>query len=97
MKHLFTFICAALLITSAAYAQNDTTPNRQQEPEVIPTVSASSDDLSESVSDQNISGMLASSRDIYAATAAYRLTQAGFRYRGYRSEQFNMIINGVLN
>ena len=96
MKHLFTLLCAAFLFTTAAHAQNDSTPIRQQDPEVIPVVSASSDDLSESVSDQNVSGMLASSRDIYAATAAYRLTQAGFRYRGYRNEQFSTIINGVL-
>ncbi|MCW3127172.1 MAG: TonB-dependent receptor [Bacteroidetes bacterium] len=97
MKHLFSFFCTAVLCTSVAFAQSDSTEKTQQQDlDVIPVVSANSDDLSESISDQNVASMLASSGDIYAATLAYRLNQAGFRYRGYRNDQFTTIINGIL-
>jgi hypothetical protein len=97
MKYLFSLIVACGMLTPHMLdAQGDSTQKNQNElRDVIPVVAASSDDLSESVSNQNVSGMLASTRDIYAATSAFRLTQAGFRYRGYRNDQFSTIINGV--
>lgn len=96
MKHLFTLFCAALLCTSV-FGQSDSTDKSNEPPvDVIPTVTASSDDLSESVAGQNVASMLTSSRDIYAATAAFRLNQAGFHYRGYKYDQFSTIVNGIL-
>lgn len=98
MKYFIPLLSALILCTATnVSAQKDTTQkSNDQSQDLIPTITATSDDLSESMSNENISSMLASTRDIYAATAAFRLRQAGFRYRGYNNDEFTTIINGVL-
>jgi hypothetical protein len=98
MKYFIPFLCVFVLCTThTASAQKDSSQNKTpQADDLIPVITATSDDLSESVSNENISSLLAASHDIYAATAAFRLRQAGFRYRGYTNDEFTTILNGVL-
>lgn len=98
MKYFKLFLCVSFLCaTISASAQKDSSQNNNpQTDDLIPVITATSDDLSESISNENVSSMLASTHDIYAATAAFRLRQAGFRYRGYSNDEFTTILNGVL-
>ena len=97
MKYFIPLLSALILCTSTLSAQRDSSQkSSSQDVDVIPTVTATSDDLSESLNNENVSSMLSSTRDIYASTAAFRLRQAGFRYRGYNNDEFTTIINGVL-
>ena len=98
MKYFISLLCALTLCSATdVSAQIDTTKKADdQSRDMIPVITATSDDLSESISNENVSSMLASTHDIYAATAAFRLRQAGFKYRGYTNDEFTTIINGVL-
>ena len=98
MKYFVPLICAIVLCTATpAIAQKDSTRRiDDQSQDFIPEITANSDDLSESISNENVSSMLAATHDIYAATAAFRLRQAGFKYRGYGNDEFTTIVNGVL-
>jgi hypothetical protein len=98
MKHFAPLICATVLcFATSVSAQTDSTQrNNDQTQDILPVITATSDDLSEALSNENVSSMLAATHDIYAATAAFRLRQAGFRYRGYSNDEFTTIVNGVL-
>ncbi len=97
MKQFLALCCTVLLCGHLSYAQSDSIEKVvNQDADVIPTIAVSSDDLSEAITTQNVASMLASTGDIYAATLSYRLNQGGFRYRGYRSDQFTMLVNGVV-
>lgn len=45
--------------------------------------------------DQNISGILVNSQDFVVSTAAYNLGFAGFKFRGYGSDYYDVFINGI--
>ncbi|MFN8309019.1 MAG: TonB-dependent receptor [Chitinophagales bacterium] len=62
----------------------------------IPTVSVSDDQVNDASTDQNVSSMLSSSRDVFASVASYRMSQGGFRYRGYGNNEFTTLLNGVI-
>lgn len=100
MKQFFALCCTLVLCGHLSYAQTAASDSIEkivnQDADVIPTIAVSSDDLSEAITTQNVASMLASTGDIYAATLSYRLNQGGFRYRGYRSDQFTMLVNGVV-
>lgn len=46
--------------------------------------------------DQNISGLLHSSSDVFSSTAGYTLSAGYFRTRGYDSENSMVLMNGIL-
>lgn len=43
----------------------------------------------------NISGLLQSSRDVFAATAGFNFSAARFRIRGYQSDKTMILLNGI--
>ena len=98
MKYFVPMLCAIVLCSATSVsAQKDSTQRtNDQIQDILPVITATSDDLSESLSNENVSSMLAATHDIYAATAAFRLRQAGFKYRGYNNDEFTTIVNGVL-
>ncbi|MCA9458489.1 MAG: carboxypeptidase-like regulatory domain-containing protein, partial [Nitrospira sp.] len=52
----------------------------------IPTITLSDEDLEQESDNQNISGVLSASRDVFVSTAAFTFGSARFRIRGYDSE-----------
>lgn len=64
--------------------------------DVIPIVILSENELTEEdISNQNISGLLSASRDVFVTTAAFNLGAARFRIRGYDSENTSVLLNGL--
>jgi hypothetical protein len=61
----------------------------------IPTITLTDGDLEQETDNQNISGVLAASRDVFVSAAAFTFGPARFRIRGYDSENTAVFINGV--
>ncbi len=61
----------------------------------IPTISLSDDDLDQLSTNQNISGLLTASRDVFVSAAAFTFGPARFRIRGLDSENTITYLNGV--
>lgn len=61
----------------------------------IPTITLSDGDLDQENDNQNISGILAASRDVFVSAAAFTFGPARFRIRGYDSEHTSVLINGM--
>src|SRR5690606_11222196 len=49
----------------------------------------------EGAGDNNVSGILSASRDVYLNTASFTFGQARFRLRGYDTDNFLVMINGI--
>lgn len=61
------------------------------------TITLSDDELdSDSSGADNITGLLASSLDVFQRTAAFEFSQSFFRLRGLDSENGDVLINGIL-
>jgi hypothetical protein len=63
--------------------------------DLIPTISLSDDDLDQLSTNQNISGVLTASRDVFVSAAAFTFGPARFRIRGFDSENTVTYLNGV--
>ena len=64
--------------------------------ENIPTIVLNDDALSDGdFQSDNISGILANSRDLFVSTAAFNFGSLRFRVRGYDSENTTLLLNGV--
>lgn len=63
--------------------------------DLIPTISLSDDNLEVEGNNQNISGLLTASRDVFVSAAAFTFGPARFRIRGYDSEYVNVFLNGL--
>lgn len=61
----------------------------------IPTISLSDEDLDQLTSNQNISGVLTASRDVFVSAAAFTFGPARFRIRGLDSENTLVFLNGI--
>ena len=79
-KHI---IGALLLFCLGAHAQDnqqDTSFFRQ------PTFTISMEDLEDASEEQDVSGLLQSSKDVFSSIAGYNFSAARFRARGYDSK-----------
>ena len=61
----------------------------------IASISLLSDEIESAQDNQNISGVLTASRDIFVNAAAFTFGNARFRIRGYDSENTTVMLNGV--
>ncbi len=61
----------------------------------IPTISLSDEDLDQLSTNQNISGVLTASRDVFVSAAAFTFGPARFRIRGFDSENTLTYLNGI--
>jgi len=88
---------AILILTFCAftgYAQSDST--KQDSSSInMPLISSGADLIQSDGQSQNISGLLQSSRDVYAGIAGFNFSAARFRLRGYSSENTNILIGGI--
>ncbi|MCB9298351.1 MAG: TonB-dependent receptor [Lewinellaceae bacterium] len=80
------------LIELAPEQQESGIVNRE---DFIPTITLSDEDLEQESDNQNISGVLSASRDVFVSTAAFTFGSARFRIRGYDSEEAAVYINGI--
>lgn len=62
----------------------------------VPVFTITADDLDAELGNQDISGILQSSRDVFTSTAGFNFGSARFRVRGLDSEHMPVSINGVL-
>ena len=53
------------------------------------------EELDNNGGDQNVSGLLQSSRDVFASAAGFNFSAARFKIRGYNSDQTVILMNGV--
>ena len=79
-------------LLNAPPADTSETKNNPQ----LPVFTLTTDDLDGELGNQDISGILQSSRDVFTSVAGYNFGQARFRIRGYDSENTLVSINGVL-
>ncbi len=63
--------------------------------EFIPTITLSDEDLEQDIDNQNISGILSASRDVFISAAAFTFGPMRFRIRGYDSENTEILINNI--
>lgn len=61
----------------------------------VPLINLSADDLEDDAQNQDISGLLQSSRDVFTSIAGYNFSAARYRIRGYQSDQYTIMMNGV--
>ena len=94
MKHIFTTIAFAFLITMVNAQTKDTLKINPEE-EAIPKifVNATSDEADNE--GQDISGLLQSSKDIFVSTAGYTFGTTRFKIRGFDSENMTVMMNGI--
>lgn len=91
-----------VLLGSAALAQTDTAltvpPDTSAERQDLRAgaYAVSSSDLDQELNNQDVSGVLQSSRDIFNSTASFNFGAARFRIRGFDGENSFVTLNGVL-
>ena len=83
----FFFCCSFILFSQEN--KLDTTLNQE------PIFTISLDDLENSSEEQEFSGLLQSSKDVFSSIASYNFSSSRFRPRGYDSQNQSVLINGV--
>jgi hypothetical protein len=82
-----------LAISGIAVGQDDTLTGTEVYP--LPSFNLSQSDLEGYGENQDVSGLLMSSRDIFESTAGYTFGPARYRIRGYDTENNTVLINGI--
>jgi len=94
MKRFF-YTLFFLILVSPSFAQIDSVANTENELVPLPVFSMDAGELDGMGSGQDVSGLLQSSRDIFASTAGYTFGAARYRLRGYDTENTFVLINGI--
>lgn len=90
-------VVSALTWSNSTYSQTDSLATDTSEiitsidPQSITTIEA----LDEQAVNQDVSGLLQSSRDIFTAVAGFNFGVARFRIRGYDAENYTAMMNGI--
>jgi outer membrane receptor for ferrienterochelin and colicin len=92
-------ICLFLCLTSLTHkCLRKLIQKTQKEDSLAPNEAVfitSLDELDNNGGDQNTSGLLQSSRDVFASAAGFNFSAARFKIRGYNSDQTAILINGM--
>jgi hypothetical protein len=91
-KLISTFVVLHSLSLNAQVA--DTTKTVKDTSEVV-IFSITADDLESDAQNQDISTLLQSTRDVFAATAGFNFSNARYQIRGLESDHYTVLINGV--
>ncbi len=89
------FYLTFFLFTSSIYSQSDSTYLNDSLTNLIPVFTTGADLLENDSQSQDVSGLLQSSRDVYASQAGFNFSAARFRFRGYSSEHTSLLVNGI--
>ena len=100
MKSGKYILVSSILVSTGLFAQTDSTSINEidsvfDENINTPAFTVSLDGIDDAGQDQSVSGLLQSSRDVYTRIAGYNFSAARFRIRGYGSENFTVMMNGV--
>lgn len=95
-KVSIVYLIWCIAFITVATAQNEDKSDTLVNTE-IPQISISDDDLGQEggETDQNISGLLQASRDIYVSTAGFSFGPTRFRIRGYENKYNSILMNGI--
>jgi len=96
IRFLAFYICL-LSINGISFSQDpDTTLTKEDSLAPNEAVFITSlEELDNNGSDQNVSGLLQSSRDVFSSAAGFNFSAARFKIRGYNSDQTTILMNGV--
>ncbi len=90
------FIPVFFLLTGlVAKSQTDSTKIDTSGAKVETTFSTSLDILEEMSATEHVSGLLQSTNDVFTNIASYNFSAARFRVRGYPSENYTVMMNGI--
>jgi len=82
-----------------AYSQIDTTlinnSDSTDDANIVPVITVSLAELEDDTESQDVSGLLQSSKDVFTSIAGFNFSAARFRVRGYDSENFTVMMNGI--
>ena len=93
-KKLFFFGLVAGMTVSTS-AQTDSLTVADSISDIVPFTASGADLLDSEAQTQNVSGLLQSSRDVYARTAGFNFSAARFRLRGYSSENTQISLGAL--
>jgi len=91
-------ICGLFTSLTQLVSAQTNTENTTKEDSLNPNEAVfitSLDELDNNGGDQNTSGLLQSSRDVFASAAGFNFSAARFKIRGYNSDQTAILINGM--
>lgn len=97
LKNLSLIVIASLFCAST-FGQDDTTKVNSFEDTLndnTPVFVTTLDDIDPNSSSGNVSGLLQSSKDVFASTAGFNFFAARFRIRGYNGDKTTIFVNGV--
>lgn len=63
---------------------------------IAPVFTTNLDQLDDENDNQDVSGLLQSSRDVFTNIAGFNFSAARYRMRGYSSEEYTVLMNGVV-
>lgn len=103
MRRLFTvgFLILALSFSYSSIAQEADTTGINEKPDSLfsdqqlPVITLSSAEMESDDNEQDISGLLQASRDIFVSTAGFTFGSARFMVRGYDSENTLVYMSGI--
>jgi hypothetical protein len=94
-----TILVALVLAVVSLNAQTDSSATNSGDSllntKVVPTFTTSLDLLEEETESQDVSGLLQSSKDVFTNIAGFNFGAARYRVRGYDSENYTVMMNGV--
>ena len=93
IKKIFYF--SFLITCLSVQGQTDSTAINDSLSNLIPVFTTGADLLENDSQSQDVSGLLQSSRDVYASQAGFNFSAARFRFRGYSSEHTTLLLNGI--
>ncbi|HRP60154.1 MAG TPA: TonB-dependent receptor plug domain-containing protein [Vicingus sp.] len=98
MKSLKLFLVVlGVVVINQSFAQSDTLQAIDDDTltRFVPQFSTTIEQLDDESENQDVSGLLQSSRDVYTSIAGFNFGVARFRIRGYDSDNFTAMMNGV--
>lgn len=90
---LFTTILGVAFIGTSVFSQIESDTSKVRADSVI-VINLNADDL-DNDQNQDVSGLLQSSRDVFANIAGYNFSNARYKMRGYQSEHYTVMMNGI--
>lgn len=99
MRIIKILSAAVVFYAFTANAQTDSTLTYASDTSIkantIPIFTTTLESLEEESEQQDVSGLLQSSNDVFSNIAGFNFSAARFRVRGYDSENFTVMMNGV--
>ncbi len=90
-------VVSALTWSNSAHSQIDSlaTDTSENNTSIVPQSSTTIEALDEQSVNQDVSGLLQSSRDVFSSIAGFNFGVARYRIRGYDAENYTAMMNGV--